>query len=434
MELIIEKLVHRGAGLGRIDGRVCLVPRTAPGDRVRARIVRERPGWIEGELDELLSPGPDRVAPRCPVFGRCGGCQWQHLDAARQPFLKADILADTVRRLGHVELPAPAVVSGPPWGWRGRIELHASPSGQLGFFEAGSHRIVDCADCPIALPRLSSLIPPLRERVARHPPAGSTTVEPVAGADGSIVVVVRGCGSGLPVLAAQVRELPGVSGVILGVAQRAGTRWTTSGQVRVPWTVPGPEGPLTLQLDSRGFSQANPGLNTALVNAVVSAIGPEAPGQVLELYAGAGNLTVPMAARGLNVTAVEVNGPALADGRAAVRALGRSARFLPGRVEDVVRSLDRQRFDVVVADPPRTGLGPVAAALVALAPRRLVLVSCEPSTLARDLRVLTDGGFAVQAATVIDMFPQTWHIESVLTLTRGDPRDGPGRPDAGPVV
>jgi 23S rRNA (uracil1939-C5)-methyltransferase len=420
LDVVIERLVHRGAGLARIDGRVCLVPGTAPGDRVRVRTVRERPGLIEAVAVEILEPGPDRVAPRCPVYGRCGGCQWQHLDATRQPSLKAGILVDTVRRLGRIDLPTPRIVAGAPWAWRGRIELHASPRAALGFFAAGSHEIVPCEGCPIALPALSDLIGPLRHAVAAHPPDGPITIEPVAGADGSIVVVVRGSGRGPTVLANAIAALPGVSGVTAGTVGRGGTRWAATGQTHVPWTVPGPDGPLTLHLDPRGFSQANPGLNPDLVRTVATALDARAGTRVLELYAGAGNLTVPLAAGGLDLTAVEVNAPAMAEGRAAVEALGRTGRFLPGRVEDVVHSLAGSRFDAVVADPPRTGLGPVARAVADLAASRLVLVSCEPATLARDLRVLADAGYGVQDAILIDMFPQTWHIEAVVLLERGD--------------
>ncbi len=419
MDVVIERLVHRGAGLGRVEGRVCLVPGTAPGDLVRVQTVRERPALIEAVVVDILEPGPDRVAPRCPVFGRCGGCQWQHLDAARQPTLKASILVDTVRRLGRIDLPPPRIVLGAPWAWRGRIELHVSPAGEMGFFAAGSHDIVAHTDCAIALPALSALITPLREAVAAGPPSGSATVEPVAGADGSIVVVVRGPERGLSALADRIASISGVSGVIAGMTGRSGTRWTIIGQARIPWTVPGPNGPLTLHLDPRGFSQANPGLNPLLISTVIAGLGAQPGASVLELYAGAGNLTVPLVAEGLDVTAVEVNAPALAEGRAAVEALGRKARFLSGRVEDVVSSLAKTRFDAVVADPPRTGLGPVAPAIASLAAPRLVLVSCEPATLARDLRVLVDAGYQVREAVLVDMFPQTWHIESVVVL------DGP---------
>lgn len=420
MEAVIERLVHRGPGLARVDGRVCLVPGTVPGDRVRLRVVRERPGLIEAEVEALLAAGPDRVAPRCPVFGRCGGCQWQHVDADRQPALKAEILVDTVRRLGRLDLPAPRVVAGAPWGWRGRIALHASATGALGFFAAGSRQIVPCDACPIAMPALSALIAPLRAAAEACPPGGPATIEPVVGDDGAIAVVVRGPGRGIAALARRIAGLPGVAGVVAGHDGPHGTRWTTTGRARVRWTVPGPEGrALALDLDPRGFSQANPGLNGALVSAAIAGLDAPPGARVLELYAGAGNLTLPMIARGLSVTAIEVNGPALADGRAAARRLGGDARFLAGRVEDVVRSLAGSRFDAVVADPPRTGLGPAAAAIAALAPARVVLVSCEPSTLARDLRVLADAGFAVRDAVLVDMFPQTWHVETVVTL------DGP---------
>lgn len=410
-EILIEKLVHRGAGLGRIDGQVCLVPFTVPGDLVKVQVTKRRSGMVEAEVAKIIGLGPGRTHPKCEVFGRCGGCQWQHIAYDRQPEFKAEVLLDTFRRIAGLELPKPQVISGDAWQWRARIELHASRQGLLGFYAAGSHDIVEHDSCPIAWPELSELITPIRRLVAKFPPPDKATIELVAGADRKVVAVIRGYKT--PEIAKKLSRVPGISGVH---AQVAGPGWVSFGQKLVRWDVPGPDGTIPMQLDPRGFSQANPGLNAQLVSTVVLATDPD--DKVLELYAGAGNITVPLVMQKNQVVAVEVNRQALLACQSFLQPRGKTAEFIPGKVDTVVKTLIGRHFDLLIADPPRTGLGPVTEQIVRLAPTKIVLVSCEPSTLARDLKVLTNAGYIIDSTTVIDMFPQTWHIESIVLLSK----------------
>lgn len=429
MEVLIERLVHRGMGLGRVDGRAWMIPLTAPGDRVEADPVRQHPGHVEGRLRAVLDPGPDRVAPPCPVYGRCGGCQLQHLDPARQPDLKAAVLRDVLTRLGKVELPDVEVRSGDPWAYRCRVELHGGPTPRgvvLGFHGRGSHDVVEPPACPIARPEVSRLLPVLRQALRDLRPAGPVEVEPVCGDDGGVVVVARGAFRDAGAAAKALAGLPGVSGA--HVQRRPGPpRWTSAGTGTVPFpTADGRGGRTSLAVDPRGFTQANLALNPVLADTVLELAAVTAGTRVLELFAGAGNLTVPLAGAGAVVAAVEVNGEALQQAGAALAARGLSATLQAGRVERIAAGVMAGARagagvpEVLVADPPRTGMGVEAArALADLPARRAVIVSCDPATLARDLQPFREAGWRLDRVVMIDLFPQTFHLETVVRLARG---------------
>ncbi len=425
MKVTIERLVHLGMGLGRVDGRVWLVPLTAPGDVVEATPERERPGLVEARLVSVLEPGPDRVSPPCPIYGRCGGCHLQHIAPDRQPTLKAALLQEVLRRIAKIDSPTPEIVSGNPWSYRCRIELHGGPAGagaRLGFFARHSHDLVEPDACPIAMTPVSDAIPRLRDALARLHPRGPVTLEPVAGADGGIVVVARG-DLGDPAAAARLlAATPGVAGSLASSKGHGGAHWAAAGATQIAFpTDDGAGGRTALTLDPRGFTQANLALNPALAATVRDLAGIVPGTRVLELFAGAGNLTVPMALAGARVTAVELNREALERAGVEVKARGLEVRLRAARVEDVAGAPDlvTPPPDVVVADPPRTGMGaPAARALASLPVARVVLCACDPATLARDLGPFLAAGFRLDRLVLVDMFPQTFHLETVARLVR----------------
>jgi 23S rRNA (uracil1939-C5)-methyltransferase len=316
-------------------------------------------------------------------------------------------------------------VSGDPWAYRCRIELHGGPAGNragLGYFARQSHDLVEPEACPIATAAVSGAIPILRDALGGLRPRGPVTLEPVAGEDGRVVVVARG-DLGDPERAAKaLAEAPGVGGCLASSRGHGVVRWASAGATRVPLpTDDGAGGRTTLTLDPRGFTQANLALNPVLAATVrdLAGIGPGT--RVLELFAGAGNLTVPLALAGARVTAVELNREALDRAGEELRARGLEARLRAARVEDVVADPDlvTPSPEVVVADPPRTGMGPGAArALAGLPVERVVLCACDPATLARDLGPFLASGFRLDRVVLVDMFPQTFHIETVARLVR----------------
>jgi 23S rRNA (uracil1939-C5)-methyltransferase len=396
VEVRIEKLVAGGDGLGRFEGVPLFVPRTAPGDRVRARIVERRPDYGRAEVVEVLEPGPGRREPPCPYFVRCGGCDLQHLEDPLQVELKAAAVVETLERLGGLRLPAaPEVVAGDPWAYRLRTQLHVEPPGRgpeapggpsegsrrpaVGYFERGSHELVAVDRCPILVPELEALLPGLPgvlERAQRLP----RRLDLAAGDGGAV--------SSAPVV-------PGLP----------------HGEVAAS------VGGFRLAFDARSFFQAHRGLLDRLVE---KAMGPEdAAGELAyDLYCGVGLFTLPLARRYRRVVGVEGDGVAVRFARRNARRNGVDNLEIEAvRVESWIGRLP-EGVDRVVVDPPRAGLHPrVREMLLERPPGRITYVSCHPATLARDLRALS-GSHRLESVTLLDLFPQSGHMEAVVQLTR----------------
>ncbi len=408
----IERLAAGGDGVGHLaDGLTVFVPRTAPGDVVRLGAVRRHRRHAFARVAEVLTPGPGRVEPRCLHYIRdaCGGCQWQHLAAEAQLGARSRVAGDALRRIGKLDLPDPPVVAGPRgFGYRGTLTL--AVRGRGGDRVVGLHRLGDAAvfpleRCEIAAEPLNALWAALRPAAAALPDGEDVRVVLRAAPGGPLHVVVRGgerawTGAAPLAAAAQARGLEP-------------TVWwhPEGGAVR---RMAGPDA----DPSAVAFDQANAAVAEALHAAVLAAL-PAGPGRLLDLYAGDGAVGLEAAARGHEAVTVEVDARAVrwTEARAAARAL--PVRAIAARVEDVLAGL--LPADVVVANPPRTGLdGRAAAALRELPPARLVYVSCDPATLARDLARLGAEARRLALVRCFDMFPQTSHVETLAVLDRGD--------------
>ncbi len=396
------RLAAGGDGIGRAaDGRVVFVPFTAPGDRVRVRITEERPRFARGHVLELHAPGPARTDPVCAVFGSCGGCAWQHVAYPAQLEAKRAIVEDALSRIAGLALPgasakraqraegerrplpseasaarAVEIVSSPsPYAWRSRTRLFCE-NGRVGYRRRHSHALQPVTRCPVLVPELDAA---LHELSADSP------------GDGEIELAV---GDGAP----RRTSLPH------DAAARGGARITLRA------------GADRLELSPGVFFQAHAGLREALRTAALTAAG--AGGLAADLFAGAGFFTLGLARSFERVLAVEA-APAAADDlrRNATAAGCHGVEVLGVSIE---RALARLRdAEVLLLDPPRTGLPPgVAAALAAGSAVRVVYVSCEPATLARDLAGFAGGGFTLTRAQAFDLFPQTPHVEVVALLER----------------
>jgi 23S rRNA (uracil1939-C5)-methyltransferase len=380
VELRIESLAAGGDGVGRApDGRVVFVPFSAPGDLARVAIRERRARWLRGAAVEILEPGPGRTDPLCPVFGTCGGCDWQHLAYEAQVAAKRAILADAIERVARLPVPERYAfhASPAPYGYRSRARV-AAERGRVGFRRRRSHAVCAVSRCPVLVPALDE---PLA-RLAASPPPGEAEWELTAG--GGSVSVAR-----LP-----VRD----SADWVEVAS-AGER---------------------LRISAGSFLQANEALRDTLARVVVDAAGRGAV--CLELFAGAGFFTLPLARRFARLVAVEAHPGAVADLEENLAAAGQSGvEIVAASVERALdgRELAALDADVVVLDPPRTGLeGGARERLAALGAPRVVYVSCDPATLARDIGVLGDRGYALTALDGFDLFPQTAHVEAVAQLER----------------
>jgi 23S rRNA (uracil1939-C5)-methyltransferase len=381
LELTIDELAAGGDGVGRAhDGRVVFVPFTAPGDRVRVRVERAHARFLNAKVDALLEPSPHRSDPVCAVFGSCGGCAWQHVEYAAQLDAKVKIVRDAFERIAGAAVPAQLAITPSPaeYGYRSRARVFVE-GGRVGFRRRRSHTLCESDRCPI-------LAPPLQQELARL--AGSKTApdgewELVAGDDSSRAV-----------------ELGADSGE------------------RVGWRL----GADRYEVSAGVFAQSNAGLFEPLAAAVVGAAGAGA--LACDFFAGAGFFTLGLARRFERVLALESNRAAARDLDHNLAVAGLSnVRVSAARLEHALRdgSLDGERPDAIVLDPPRTGLPPDSSdALAQLAPSRIVYLACDPATQARDVGYLIGSGYRLARLEAFDLFPQTPHVESLAVLELAD--------------
>lgn len=419
----IRGFAHGGEGVGQAeDGMTWFVPGTLPNEVVEAESVRRKARWARGRLTAVVEASPDRVTPPCPLAGRCGGCDWQHVAAATQTEHKRTIVADQLR--GVVADPAQVHVGkvlGDRSGlhYRRRARMHYRKVGDafvMGFFAPRSREIVDAPQCPVLRPELDHALSKLRSLAPHLPDEG----EAWALSDGRVAALA------LPGVRPDDEVVAAVEAVLddrfVGVLLRGGRRSRGVGQPEL--VLDEGDGLVGMKANPFVFSQANAAVNRAMVRHVMLAARCDGM-RVLELYAGAGNLSRALAKTARRVWTVD-------DDRDATRLLLEQAeqeqlaiKARHGSAPNLLRKLaeNQTEYDVVVVDPPRRGLGEKEAGYVAkVAEKRIVYVSCDPATLARDLRVMVDRGFRLVDVTVFDMMPMTAEVETVATLERVSPR------------
>ncbi len=390
----IEKLVYGGDGLGRIEGQVVLAPYVLPGERVSVETARIKAGLLRGSSPEVLETSAHRIEPRCEYFGTCGGCQYQHSDYEYQLEQKVAIFRETLQRLGKIayeeDIPT---ISGDPWFYRNRVQLHFAGR-ESGFHQQGSHELCAIDHCYISAPILVEAIARIQEAVKRPEWPGFIR---------SLELFTNGSELQLNVLdssrpvAARFFEwcatfLPGlVPGAI---------EYTAAGQ--------------QFRIGGGSFFQVNRFLVDALVDEVLN---DSSGDQATDLYAGVGLFSLPLAARFRRVTAIERGGSGYRDLMFNAERSGSAIQGIKGSAESYIAG-ERDKPDLVVADPPRSGLGErTTAAILALRPTRLTVVSCDPATLARDSRKLLEE-YRIRRIALADLFPQTYHFETVMHLEK----------------
>jgi 23S rRNA (uracil1939-C5)-methyltransferase len=392
-EIGVEKLVYGGDGLGRLDGRAVLAPFVLPGERARVRGISEKPGLMRARLLGVLAAAPERVAPPCPYFMRCGGCHYQHAPYEMQLGIKRGILEDQLRRIGKIAPPAEVVVvSGEPWGYRNRVQLHIA-AGKLGYREAQSHKLCPIEVCPISSPAVNGAIAILREML--HDPRWPRFVRSIELFSNETEIQLNVLETEHPVARRFfdwcAERIPGLVAGALDYSA-AGHTWRVS---------------------YGSFFQ----VNRFLIDRLVATALDGAEGHTaLDLYAGVGLFSLPLAQRFAAVTAVESGARAAGDLRCNAERAGLALRVEQTDAEVWMEQLETVP-DFVLMDPPRAGIGKrMVERLAQLRPPRLVIVSCDPATLARDLAGLTAAGYRIDRLTLVDLFPQTYHLETVAHL------------------
>jgi 23S rRNA (uracil1939-C5)-methyltransferase len=414
LDLKVERILPGGVGLAHARGQTVFVALSAPGDRIRARVESVRGRVAFASIVEVVEPSRVRVEPPCPYFGRCGGCDFQQLSYEAQLAAKVEIIRDCLRRVARVEPPAEIPITPSPavWNYRARARWQHDPvSSLLGYYERGTHRVVDVVECPVAAPEVEGRLKQLRALMREgRLPEGAHEFEAVAG-DGGVALDP-------PVEPEDAREQ---SRTIRGERYR---------------------------FDARCFFQINHALLEELVSeglrgaeSLLDATSDEAAGDemardesasdktasdenlsatALDLYSGVGLFTLPLARRFSRVVAVEGNEPASEYARRNLADAGLTNATVETLAVGDYLARNSQRLDSVdfiLLDPPRAGAEPEAVrGIIALRPRRVSYVSCDPATLARDLRALCEAGYEINSVRAFDMFPQTHHVETVVHL------------------
>ncbi len=394
-------------GVGRLDGKAVMVPNAAPGDLLEVTVVQERAGYLVARAERVLEAGAVRRTPPCPYLPRCGGCDWQQIAYPAQARFKAEVIAAALNRALGLELD-PATLIEPAaaeFGYRARIRFKTGRGGRLGFYEAGSRRLVEIERCMVAAAEIR--MP--REFAAE---IECEEIEVVADRGREVLVAHLARPPGAAVLG-RARRLVERDARIAGAVLRAKGAREAIGEVSIAVAL---EPGLELEVDADLFSQVNRAQNLKVVAAVMEMARAGVDARVLDLFCGAGNFSLPAARRGAQVMGVDAEALAVAAAarNAARLGLGR-AEFASMEAAELARFLLRARYrpDVVIMDPPRSGARELIEPLLRMRAARVVYVSCDVATLARDLQALCTGGYRIAALRAFDFFPNTHHAEVV---------------------
>lgn len=390
LELTVERLTNLGMGVGRVDGWVVMVPYVIPGERVKVRVFRNFQNYSDADLIEVLEASPDRVEAACPLYQSCGGCQYQHIQYGRQLNEKTQHVVELMSKLGDIEHPVERAHGSPrEYHYRSKITPHYNRPGKdgsqpIGFLQYGRrNQIVDVEQCPIATEAINEALPEAREAARR---AGGKKRRQRGG-----TLLMRDVLEGV---ATDPQEI---------VSERVGE--------------------LTFQFKAGEFFQNNPFILPDLVAHVAREASAGGARYLVDAYCGVGLFALSTAAQFEQVAGVEISEPAVRWAQANARICDiRNVRFVIGKAEAIFNGLKFPPEETaLVIDPPRKGCDEsFRQQVLRYRPQRLVYVSCDPATQARDVRILMDGGYRVLRIQPFDLFPHTRHIENVVTMSLGE--------------
>ncbi len=424
ISLNIERLSYGPAGVGRVNGKdggkVVFVPHTVPGDRLDIILSEEKKRYAHGQIVAIRQPAPERRMPPCRYVPRCGGCPWQQVTYAEQLRAKEALVREHMRRIGGVADPPvlPIIPSPQEWRYRHRIRLRTEPPARLGFYQSQTHELVELEDCLIAGEGCASQLAHARDWLTRLRTivrrVELITPDPLQAAAGRVVLIGNAQGPFQTIdeegCAAFVRTHDDVAGLIL-----FGRGWRhTWGETRIVLDL-GVDG-LVLEVKRGGFTQVNPAGNRVLIAALLRLGGFDKSQKVIECHMGAGNLSLPIAGRVSTLIGVEQDQGAIADARENVARTGLdNVTFVHASARVGLQTLAQRsvQADVLVLDPPRAGAADSLEDIPRLKIHKVVYVSCDPTTLARDMHRLGQLGYRLECLQPVDLFPQTYHVETI---------------------
>lgn len=450
-------LTHDGEGVGRVDGYTLFVHGALPGEQVEARVAKQKKQYGYANLEKVLVSSPDRLEPPCDIYEECGGCQLQHFDYEAQLAWKRQHVVDNLTRIGKLTVAGesngefettgivvkPTIGMSDPWRYRNKAAVPVGEAdGELiaGFYESGTHRIIDMDDCLIQKERNDEAIRVVK-RIARYlrikpydEKTGTGVLRHVmvrtGVVTGEIMVVLVTNGQRLPRQPEWIEslraELPGLKSIVQNVNER-NTNVIFGDETRTLWgndVIYDELDGIRFAISARSFYQVNPAQTVALYGKAVEYAALTGSENVIDAYCGIGTISLFLARKAGHVYGVEIVPEAIEDAKRNAKLNDvENATFEAGPAEVVIPRWRKEgaKADVIVVDPPRKGCDPaLLETILAMQPERVVYVSCNPSTLARDLRVLEDGGYRTVEVTPVDMFPWTTHVECVVGICRVD--------------
>ncbi len=406
IRLQLTAMAHGGEALGRHEGKVIFVPYALPGEEVVVEIVQDKGRYARARLLEVVQPSSDRVEPRCPHFGVCGGCQWQHVAYEAQLRFKEEVLREQLERIGGISKPPvkPSLEAHDPWFYRNNVQFHLNEEGRLGFLTLRGWEVVPIEVCYI--------IHPFIDEVFRALDLAFPQLKRL-----SIRVGTR-TGQKLLILEMEEDVIPAVEvDEPLSCVEflSDGTLLTLAGDSYIFEEVVGRR----FRISAASFFQVNTEQLERLIEVVRRYLAPQGHELLLDAYCGVGTFGLSLAGEVGQVIGVEENESAVADARFNAQGEG-NVEYIEGRVEDILPEV--VKVDLAILDPPRQGCRrEVITHLASLAPAKIIYVSCDPATLARDIRPLKESGYHLVEAQLVDIFPQTYHIEAVALLERSTP-------------
>jgi len=407
LTMTIEKLVHGGAGLARIEGQTCFIDDVIPGETIQAHVDEVRNHYLKASLCGILEPSFARIDPPCPLATLCGGCQWQHINYAQQLDFKAVILKDCLERIGKIHDCEAAYPVASPLQFRYRsravIKIDGRQKLRMGFYQKKTHSIVQINDCLLLEPALVEALKISRSLLqdAQQKSSGFAELQLLAVDTTTTVLALW-----------QDQKNRAKKKMVLHVS--------TGSQEQQH--APGIELIAGLQFfrDTENFYQVNRLQNLAMIDQVLAFMQPVVNGAILDLFCGCGNFSLFLAKKGASITGIDSNKMAIHEACNNARMNGiDSCHFKTDNIHNLNKNVLAEKYDGILINPPRSGCQPhTLHLLVEKNPSVIVYVSCDPSTLARDLRVFVDKGYRIDAIQPFDVFPQTYHIETIVRLSR----------------
>ncbi len=429
--LRIENLAFEGPGVGHFQEKAVFVPFALPGDLLEVEIIKDKGSFAEGKIIKIIEPSAHKTDPPCPYFFRCGGCQWMHLTYEEQLGWKQKLFLETLQKIGGISLAGPVpIVSSAPFGYRKRIRLKALKKKEgllLGYHRAGSHEIIDIEACIIADSLINAALSEVRDLLTRCLPEREIfDVEIVRGENDNLLCsIICNNKDHLFLLRNYLPKTTGREKMISGITVQddRGNEYPVVGKEAVPYSYRyATRRVIKYKFSPAAFSQVSNIQNSKLIDLVLGCLAGESYREVADFYCGIGNITLPLSLKAEKVTGIETSAVAVkwAILNARENKMKNYSFWQMDALEGFSFLLKKGgQPDLVVLDPPRTGAKEVVCEIVrqqGAFVRKIIYISCHPATFARDLKILTSGGFQLERVTLIDMFPQSYHLEIVASL------------------